>query len=93
MNNGAIQVPYGSTAEGEKMLVGKPNKALNEFWELIPVEKPEFSGQNAYYFRSFCGFCLDVCEGKAKKNQAIIQWKYNGNKNQIWIIDQAWFKS
>lgn len=60
LNNGALQVPYGSTAQGEKIVVGKPSKALNEFWELIPVEKPEFSGVNAFYFRSFCGYCLDV---------------------------------
>ena len=38
LNNGAIKVPDGSTKQGDKMIVGKPNKSLNELWELIPVQ-------------------------------------------------------
>jgi hypothetical protein len=38
-----------------------------------------------------CGKALDVNEGKATNEQKIIQWDYNGNKNQIWLIEPITF--
>ena len=44
------------------------------------------AGKNAVFLKSYCGKALDVCEGKAKKEQKVIQWDYNGGHNQIWIV-------
>jgi hypothetical protein len=60
-NNGTIEVPQSSTNNGAQIEVNQPNKAANEMWELVPVDKAEWKGKHAYYFKSFCGKCLDVC--------------------------------
>jgi hypothetical protein len=59
---------------------------VNEFWELVPanfMNKP-----NAFYLKSFCGKTLDVNGGNAHNETHIIQWDYNGQNNQIWVIEQ-----
>lgn len=58
---------------------------------MIPCNEPEFYGKHAFYFRSHCNKALDVNEGKAVNEQKIIQWDYNGNKNQIWYIQPCTF--
>jgi hypothetical protein len=60
-NNGTVEVPQSSTNNGAQIEVNQPNKAVNEMWELVPVDKAEWKGRNAFYFKSFCGKCLDVC--------------------------------
>jgi len=60
---------------------------VNEFWELIPAN---FMGKpNAFYIKAFNGRCLDVNGAECKNEAHIIQWDYNGNNNQIWVIEQA----
>jgi hypothetical protein len=44
---------------------------------------------NAFYIKSFNGKVLDVHGGECKNEAHIIQWEYNGNNNQIWVIEQA----
>jgi hypothetical protein len=89
LNNGVISVPNGSTNQGEKLKVQKPVKSLNEWWELVPAQNGQFNGKNAFHLRSFCNLCLDVFEQKAKDNQSIIQWQYNGGNNQVFFIEKA----
>lgn len=86
-NNLTVEVPGSSQDNGAHIHCSQPNKQSNEFWEFVPCTDKKFQGKNAHYLRSFCGKALDVCEGKAKKEQAIIQWDYNGDKNQVWIIE------
>ena len=39
-----------------------------------------------FFLRSFCGKYLDVYEGSTDDGTPIIQWEFNGNTNQKWII-------
>ena len=89
-NNLTVEVPEGKENDGVQIHCSQPNKKANEFWEFIPVTDDKYKGQTAYYIRSHCNKALDVCEGKAKKEAKIIQWAYNGNKNQIWIVEPVW---
>jgi hypothetical protein len=89
LNNGVIQVPNASTNEGQKLQAGKPCKALNEQWELIPADNGQYGGRDAFYFKNWCGQCMDVYECKAKNEQPVIQWGSNGDKNQVWIIEKV----
>ena len=86
-NNMTVEVPEGSTKNGEQIVCSQPNKKENEFWQFIPVSDKRFAGKNAQYIKSYCGKALDVCEGKAKNDQKVIQWDHNDGKNQIWIIE------
>lgn len=81
----AVEVAGNSTAKGSTIQAGALNHTPNEFWELVPANGP----QNSYYIKSFCGQCLDVSQNKAESGQPVIQWDYNGGKNQIWIITPA----
>jgi hypothetical protein len=54
---------------------------------MIPCTDAKYAGKNAVFLKSYCGKALDVCEGKAKKEQKVIQWDYNGGPNQVWIIE------
>lgn len=89
-NNMTVEVPEGQNKDGVQITCSQPNKKDNEFWELIPCNDAHFKGKNAFYIKSWCGKALDVCEGKAKNDQKVIQWAYNGNKNQIWVIEPVW---
>lgn len=86
MNNMAIKIPEGNKDNGTQIVCSQANKKENEFWVFIPCVDLKFKGKNAFYIKSFCGKALDVFDGKAKNEQKIIQWEYNGQKNQIWII-------
>ena len=77
-----VEVPNNSTAKGVQLYVNKPNNGLNEQWQIIPAKGHD----HGYFIKSFCGKCMDVCEGKACKDAPIIQWDYNGGKNQVWYI-------
>lgn len=89
-NNMTVEVPDGNKANGTQIICSQANKKENEFWEFVPCTDAKFKGKNAFYIRSYCGKALDVCEGKAKKDQKVIQWDYNGQKNQIWVIEPVW---
>ena len=84
--NITMEVPSNSTAKGVQIYVNSANGTPNEFWQIIPAKSEKNGG---YYIKSFCGKCLDVCEGKSAANTPIIQWDYNGGKNQIWYIHPA----
>ena len=84
--NITMEVPSNSTAKGVQIYVNSANGTPNEFWQIIPAKSEKNGG---YYIKSFCGKCLDVCEGKSADNTPVIQWDYNGGKNQIWYIHPA----
>lgn len=80
-----MEVPNSSTAKGVQIYINKQNNTPNEQWQIIPAK----GHKDGYFIKSFCGKCLDVCEGKAAKGTPIIQWDYNGEKNQVWFIRPA----
>jgi hypothetical protein len=85
--NQTVEVPQGSQHNGTRILVSQAHKQVNEFWELVPAS---FNGlNNAFYIKSFCGKALDVKGGVCQNEAHIIQWDYNGGKNQIWVIEQC----
>ena len=84
--NITMEVPNNSTGKGVQLYVNSANGTPNEYWQIIPAKAEKNGG---YYIKSFCGKCLDVCEQKTAPNTPIIQWDYNGGKNQIWYIRPA----
>ncbi len=58
---------------------------------MVPCNEAQYHGKHAFYIRSHCGKALDVCEGKAQNGTKIIQWDYNGHKNQVWFLDPIGF--
>jgi hypothetical protein len=77
-----LEVPNNSTAKGVQMYVNQPNNTPNEYWHIIPAK----GEKDGFFIKSFCGKCLDVCESKTSNGTPVIQWDYNGGKNQIWYI-------
>jgi hypothetical protein len=41
---------------------------------------------NSFYLKSFSGKVMDVSGGQCANEAKVIQWKYNGGRNQIWIV-------
>lgn len=86
-NNQTVEIPNGNQNSGTRVVCGQPNMQVNEFWELIPAS---FMGKpNAFYIKSFNGKTIDVHGAECKNGAHIIQWDYNGNENQIWVIEQV----
>lgn len=80
-----VEVPNSSGANGVQLLAGQVNNTPNEYFEIVPSN----NHKGAFHFRSFCGKFLDVCEGKDSKGTPIIQWDFNGGKNQTWYLRPA----
>lgn len=80
----AVEIPNSSSAKGVQAFVGNSNNSPNQFWQFIPAK----GKKDEYYIKSFCGKCLDVCEAKKVAGAKIIQYDYNGDKNQIWHIKE-----
>jgi hypothetical protein len=79
---GALQIPNGSGANGVQIINSQQMNSPGEMWDIYPAQ-----GHNGgYYIKSFCGKMLDVNQGKDSKGQSIIQYDYNGGKNQVWFI-------
>lgn len=58
-NGMTVEVSNGNN--GGRVGCGQPNKAENEFWEIIPVTDPKFSHvKNPIQLRCFSGRQLDV---------------------------------
>jgi hypothetical protein len=53
---------------------------------LVPVNKQNFQGKNAYILKGFAGHVLDVEGGVAKNEARILTWDSHGGDNQVWII-------
>lgn len=77
-----LEVPNNSSANGTQLLGGQANNASNEYFEIFPSQNVK----GGYIIKTFNGKAVDVCEGKDSKGTPIIQWDYNGGKNQAWII-------
>ena len=77
-----LEVPNNSSANGTQLLGGQANNASNEYFEIFPSQNVK----GGYIIKTFNGKAVDVCEGKDAKGTPIIQWDYNGGKNQSWII-------
>ena len=59
------------------------NNGLNgQQWEFTKVMYKE----NRYYIRNGFGMFLDVAGAKSHKGTPVIQYDFNGKKNQIWHI-------
>lgn len=69
---------------GEPLFVHRDENGQSQTW--YPVVAKD---HNRFYLKNAYDKYLDVFEGKAKKGQAVIQWDYNGNKNQMWYIEPA----
>ena len=81
----ALTVPNNSNANGTQ-LVGAPiSNSPNQIFSIFPAQNV----QGGFNIKTFNGKVLDVCEGKTAKGTPIIQWDYNGGKNQTWIIKTA----
>lgn len=81
-----VEVPNDSTENEVQLLAGQKNSSKNEMWEIYPSQN-----QKGYHIRSFCGKVLDVSGCKAKNGQPIIQYDFNGGKNQTWVFRPVWF--
>jgi len=79
---GALQVPNGAGSNGIQLLSGQNSNSPSEFFEIYPAQ----GHSGGYFIKTFCGKMLDLCEGKESKGTPIIQWDYNGQKNQVWYI-------
>ncbi len=62
-NGMTIELPDAN--KGTRVHCSQPNKQPNEFWELVPVNKQNFQGKNAFNLKSFGGHLLDVSGGNA----------------------------
>ena len=56
-------------------------------WELVPAN---FMGKpNAFYIKGCSGQFMDVYGAECKNEAHVVQWEFNGNNNQIWVIEQV----
>lgn len=79
----AIDVPGGSLVRGRQLQIYKQNYTTAQALRL------EY--KNGYYIIrcTHSNMVLDVKGGKAKDSVAVVQYPYNGNNNQKWIIKSA----
>jgi hypothetical protein len=82
-SGGQLQVPNGNNSNGIQIMAGSVGTAPNQTWEIVPVQG---HGANAYYIKSFCGKVLDVAGNKDHNGGKVHQWDFNGQANQVWII-------
>lgn len=85
-SNLTVEIPNSSTFKGTRVVCSQPNMQQNEMWELVPAN---FMGKpNAFYLKGCSGQVMDVYGAECKNEAHIVQWDYNGNNNQIWVIEQ-----
>jgi hypothetical protein len=53
---------------------------------LVPSNKGEYAGKNAFHLKSFSGHYMDIAGGVIKNEGPIIQWDFHGGDNQTWFI-------
>lgn len=80
-----IEVPNKSQAKGVNIFAGSQGNEIEKQWDFVESKNKDGS----FYIKSFCGKCLDVCEQKTSNGTPIIQYNYNGDKNQIWHVKPA----
>ena len=77
-----LQVPNNSSANGTQLLGGQAHNNISEAFEVYPSQNV----QGGYIIKAFNNKVLDCFEGKSSKGNSVIQWDYNGGKNQTWFI-------
>ena len=88
-NHHALQIQGNDN--GGRLKTGVASNQAHELFEIIPCHHPDYKNKEAFYIRTHSGKFLDVAGGDSKNEAHIIQWDYNGNKNQIWFIEKCWF--
>ena len=79
----ALEVANGEHKDGAKVIESDYKSRMEQKWRLQEIVPN--SGEY-YIYNSNSGKLLDVPEEKAENHVCVIQYEFNGNKNQIWIL-------
>lgn len=80
-----VSVQNNGKNDGEPIFTHHNGHHMGQMWEFVFVKDK----QNSFYIKNGHDKFVDVFKGSHSKGTPVIQWKFNGNKNQIWNVVPA----
>lgn len=81
-NMNLVSVNNNAPTDGQFLYTSGNAAQHGQLWDFTIVKE----GKNKFYIRNGFEKYLDVFEARKKKGTPVIQWAYNGNRNQQWHI-------
>lgn len=80
--NMILDVPDGTREPGDQLIVFEDRHTTEQLWQMIPV--PNDSSGAFFLQNSFTQQYMDVNGSSLDANAPVIQFTFNGGKNQQW---------